>query len=529
MAFAGITIPGASSSPPVTISASSGDILTLAAQISQLLGDVPPANLLVTEVKTGATLPAAPAPVSGDTTELALNGPGGLDTSIPGGYTYVGVADATADTLSGTNIVLVTDTVGGTYNVSGTSTVAATGGNNTVNATGSYVLSFGPGNNQVIASGSGTIATGSGHSTVVAANTSGPGNVIDLNGTDDVINTLLGNNTVNAAGNNSTIAGGLGALSVNVTADHDLILAGAGSTTVEASGTDSYIAGSGDPGTSLTVADSGQGDTVNALSSSVNVTTSGSNAFIQGGAPGLTLTIDDTGSHDVFNALGGNEVATLAGSGAYLQGGASGPSMTVLDVGTNDTINALASGVAVTAGGGSTGLYVNGGSGPLMFVGGANPSTVYGSSTASTVTSGLGGVYFVANGDFEHRLRPNGINLHHLWVCRQQRDLFRRRQSDLFGRDRKCHPERSRGIGELERLAARVGYRCRFDHPWQRQQHRNSRRWFGYPERRKWNQPIPVRRWSNCRRDRLHHRFCPQILQMTLSASTTMALSRQRL
>jgi hypothetical protein len=172
MAFTGITIPGASSFPPVTISASSGDILTLAAKISQLLGDMPPANLLVTEDTTGAPIPAAPTPSSGQTTELALNGPGGLDTSIPGGYSYVGVADATSDTLSGTNVVLVTDTVGGTYNVSGTSTVAATGGDNTVNATGSYVLSFGPGNNLVIATGSGTIATDSGHSTVVAANTS---------------------------------------------------------------------------------------------------------------------------------------------------------------------------------------------------------------------------------------------------------------------------------------------------------------------------------------------------------------------
>jgi hypothetical protein len=206
---------------------------------------------------------------------LVLNGPGGLDTSIPGGYSYVGVADATSDTLSGTNVVLVTGTVGGTYNVSGTSTVAATGGDNTVNATGSYVRSFGAGNNQVIASGSGTIATDAGHSTVVAANTSGPGNLIDSNGIDDVINTLFGNNTVNATGNNSTIIGGLGALSVSVTADQDLILAGAGSTTVEAAGTANYIAGSGDPGTSLTVVDSGQRNTVNALSSSVNVTTSG--------------------------------------------------------------------------------------------------------------------------------------------------------------------------------------------------------------------------------------------------------------
>ncbi len=120
MAFTGITIPGASSFPPVTISASSGDILTLAAQISQLLGNVPPANLLVTEVSTGAAIPAAPPPVSGNTTELALNGPGGLSISIPGGYSYVGVADATSDTLTGTNVVLVTDTIGGTYNVSGT-------------------------------------------------------------------------------------------------------------------------------------------------------------------------------------------------------------------------------------------------------------------------------------------------------------------------------------------------------------------------------------------------------------------------
>ena len=116
-----ITIPGASPNPPVTISASSGDILTLAAQISHLLGDVPPANLLVTEIRTGCYDTRGSNAGDWRYTELALNGPGGRGISIPGGYSYVGVADATSDTLSGTNVVLVTGTIGGTDNVSGTS------------------------------------------------------------------------------------------------------------------------------------------------------------------------------------------------------------------------------------------------------------------------------------------------------------------------------------------------------------------------------------------------------------------------
>ena len=63
-------------------------------------------------------------------------------------------------TLTGTNVDLIPGTVGGVFNVSGNSTVAPNGGNNTVDASGTYLLSFGPGSNVIIADGVGTIATG---------------------------------------------------------------------------------------------------------------------------------------------------------------------------------------------------------------------------------------------------------------------------------------------------------------------------------------------------------------------------------
>jgi hypothetical protein len=247
------------------------------------------------------------APAPSTTSELVLSGPGGMNTSVPGGYRYIVVNDATPDTLTASNAAIIANDVGGTFFVSGISTVAATGGNNTVNATGTYELSFGAGNNLVIAAGSGTIATGAGHSTVVAANTSGPGNVIDSNGTGDLINAVFGNNTVNAAGSSDTITGGVGNLTVSVTGSNDLVVAGGaslqefvgvntaatviggsgGSTIFGSSGSNVTFNGSGDLAYSASVGNV----TLNAAAASGNVTAtmSGGNATIIAGAGAETL------------------------------------------------------------------------------------------------------------------------------------------------------------------------------------------------------------------------------------------------
>jgi hypothetical protein len=51
-------------------------------------------------------------------------------------------------------------------------------------------------------------------------------------------------------------------------------------------------------------------------------------------------------------------------------GQAGAGTLSVLDMGANDTVAALSSPTTVTAGAGSTGLFVFGGSGNLNFVGG---------------------------------------------------------------------------------------------------------------------------------------------------------------
>jgi hypothetical protein len=280
------------------------------------------------------------------TNELLLNGgPGGLIATVPSGYDYIVVNDATPDGLTASNAAIIAGTVGGTFFVSGNSTVAAVGGNNIVNATGEYELSFGSGNNLIIASGSGTIATGAGtsKSKVFASNTSGPGNVIDSNG-HDFVDAFFGNNLVNVTGDNSTVSGGVGNLTVSLTGTNDVI---------------------NGVGSALTVNASGSGLFVNAGTGPLNFVGGAGGATIIGGAGGSTV-FGSTNSDITFNGSG--NLAYSATGNATLNAALSTGNATLNAALSTGNVNASLGGGAdsIIAGGGAETL--DGGAGANQFL-----------------------------------------------------------------------------------------------------------------------------------------------------------------
>jgi Ca2+-binding RTX toxin-like protein len=291
----------------------------------------------------------AMARMGGSTRELVLAGPGGFAMTVPGTYNYVIENDAAADTLTASNAAIVTNTVGGTYFLSGNSTVAATGGNATVNATGTYDLSFGTGNNQILASGSGIIATGvSGASTVLASSFSGPGNVINLNGVGDVVSAAFGSNTVNAAGTSATIGGGLGALSVSVvgTSSGDVVLGGTGPLT--------FVGGQ----FGATVFGGSGGSTVTSGTDLVFNASGGSNSVL------------GTGASTIFGSF--NSDVTFAGNSPLTYSATSGNVTLNASAATGDVTASLGGSASISTGTGNDSINVGFGSETLNAGGGSN-------------------------------------------------------------------------------------------------------------------------------------------------------------
>src|SRR5690242_3324415 len=164
-----VTLPGGATttSPNITLSLGTGDVLHLAQQIGALLHTVQGAGNLTFDSVSGSPLPAGPSVASPSASELVIGNTSALNATIPGGWSYV-VTDGSAPiTLTGSNVDIVAGSTGGAFNVSGNSTVAAVDGNNTVNATGTYLLSLGPGNDLIIAGGQGTIDPGAGSNTIL--------------------------------------------------------------------------------------------------------------------------------------------------------------------------------------------------------------------------------------------------------------------------------------------------------------------------------------------------------------------------
>jgi hypothetical protein len=165
------------------------------------------------------------------TTELVLDGAGGMNVSVPAGYNYIIENSAASDTLTASNAVIVENTVGGTLFLSDNSTLAAAGGNHTVSATGNYNLSFGPGDNAITAAGSGRIAMDEGTST------------IDVTGSNDTILAGGATMTVSASASSSglSVIGGTGPLTF-IGAGNLAYSAGAGNASLNAASATGNVA-----------------------------------------------------------------------------------------------------------------------------------------------------------------------------------------------------------------------------------------------------------------------------------------------
>ncbi len=152
-----VTVPGKSNgSQIVTVALGTGDVLHLASQIGALLSTIAGSGRLDVWPAGMGALPT-PSDGSGTLSELYITGGTGSDT-IPSGYSYVLDNSFSPTTLSGSNVPLIAGTTGGSFNVTGQSTVAVEGGNNQISATGTYLISTAPGNDTISAIGSGTIA-----------------------------------------------------------------------------------------------------------------------------------------------------------------------------------------------------------------------------------------------------------------------------------------------------------------------------------------------------------------------------------
>src|SRR3954469_19149560 len=120
-----VTVPG--SSTDVTVSAGSGDVLDLAAQIGSILQGIQTSSgsLNVATTSGSAPFPAAPT-TPGATQELILSSPT-VNGHLPPGYDVVVVtgSSGTPATVVGSDTTIISDNDGGTFFVSGTSTIAA--------------------------------------------------------------------------------------------------------------------------------------------------------------------------------------------------------------------------------------------------------------------------------------------------------------------------------------------------------------------------------------------------------------------
>jgi hypothetical protein len=360
------TIPGSDPNTPITVSAGSGDVLNLAAQIGALLANIQSAgNLVVHDTGDGPILPTVAG--SGKTTELIFDPTGAASATIPAGWNYV--ADLSPgpqpSTLTGADFALIGSSLGGVYNVSGHSTVAAEGGDNTISATGSYVLSFAPGNNLINANGAGTIATD------------------------------LGNSTVNSAGNDLIVLGGNDLVSLGGAAE--TILGGTGSSTISGNGPNDLIFGDvNTTGGSLTLSLSGAQATVSTGDSSATVTAAGSNGLVFGGTtstPGM-LNVVDSGTNDTIVGINSPMTVTAGtgSSGLLVFGGPGG-----LDfVGGDSSATVFSAAGSNTVAGGTGGLLFSAGGNDA--VSGAPPggATLFGTSASSVTYTGAGNLLYAA-------------------------------------------------------------------------------------------------------------------------------------
>jgi hypothetical protein len=271
-----VTVPGGESEPSVTVTTGVGDAANLAQAIADIL--------------QGGTSYSLVDTISG---------------SIPPGTDYAVYADTAPASLSGTGIILLSGDAGGAFDLSGTSTIAATGGDNTVTASGDAYISTGAesGNNSITATGNATIATGLRSSTIDAAGASGTWASISAGGTNDIV--FLG------AGDANVVLEGDGAF----------VLAGSGSSTIEAAGSQAVIFGdnTSTPG-SLNIINTGDGSTIAGFASNATIDSSGDDAMMVGGTGTSNITVSGLNN----TVLGGTGAETITASSNVLVFGGPG-------------------------------------------------------------------------------------------------------------------------------------------------------------------------------------------------------------
>lgn len=351
-----VTIPGTNPSTPVTVSLGTGDVLHLAAQIGALLSSINGAGgISNTQVSAGNAIPAAPAVTSPTVTELMISGSAIGSTTIPSGYNYVVDANTSPNTITGTNIALITGTVGGTFNVSGQSTVAVQGSNGLVQATGLYLISTAPGSDTISAMGSGTVAGDTGS------------NVMFVSG---------GSNLVSSIG-------------------QDTVVSGVGITTVNSSGSQSLIFGSDQTNALLFAAISGSQTTVSTFAGDASVTVSGTQDLAVGGSalsnilvtgPSATL-IGGTGAETVNSA---SNTVLFGGTGPINFVSGAGTSTIVGTSGGNESVAVGTGGVVFSAGSGNASTIISG-PGITTIFGGANSIVNFAGNQSGAVLLGFAG------------------------------------------------------------------------------------------------------------------------------------------
>lgn len=303
--MASVTVPGTGSSP-IDIPISGNYSLFIAQQIAAVLDNLP--GLSVTGTASG-TIPPPPGPPP---TQLVITGGGGANNTD--GYNFVVNDNTSPNSIGGSNVAILSGTVGGSFWVSGNSTVAAGGGDNLIVGAsgGTYSLATGDGNDSIYSSGGGTIGGGGGANLLWAGDpTDSQANYFISDGTNDTIVAGAGADTVAAYGSNDLIFGGSGTLLVGA-APNSTISSGTGAETIFGASGDIVF---GNNSAGITFVGGAGGSTV--------FGSTGSTTTIYGGAGSDINFVNVSTPGAIMASYGGNETLTaaLSSSNNTLAGG----------------------------------------------------------------------------------------------------------------------------------------------------------------------------------------------------------------
>lgn len=384
-----VTVPGSGSNAAVTIASGTGDTLNVSQELSNALNMLGSSlNTTVNTLSGSFTVPSAPTVSSGTQSSVILSGSSSINATVPAGYNYVVDNSAGQSTISGSNIAVVGHELGGTYNVSGSSTVAATGGNNNINATGSFKMSAASGNDAMRGTGTGTIAGGAGTNTLV-----GSGDIkIISGGTNDFVVGQAGSNDVTSSGSNAGILGGTGTLTAAISGGGTTISAGSANTSVTTTGSSGVLfGGSGSTLGALNVNDGGSGNTVASFGSNASVNAGGSKGLVFGGSGTLNATIGGSAN----TLVGGTGASTVNATGSALLFGGTGAIQFVGGAGAFTLIGATGGSEQITVGSGG-GLFSAGANNNSTIVGGTGATTIFGGSgSVVNFVSSLAGAFLI--------------------------------------------------------------------------------------------------------------------------------------